>query len=257
MHDRQPDREQHASDREALAATLRTGADLVESAARSVSPTGLAGWYVPPLSDYLVLGGGENRAPSVVARTKTPELAAFLALWSPLAGVTMAYMLRQVAHEIESYDECHRLPPPLARSFEKRAVWAGELAGHFLRSLNVRTSIPLIENPQHALAAAVEKLRGDVAELPPGIHAFARDVFAILNGADPATAIQIGGLRDTMPAGLVARMLECILHAWLPTAPITYTVSGSTEQHQVPDPDPAVQPLAGAAQRYVDGGYAR
>lgn len=261
MHDTHPRREQYASDRQALAATLRTSADLVESAARSVSPTGLAGWYVPPLGDYLVLGGGENRQASIVAWAHSPELAAYLALWSPLVALTTAYMLRQVAHEIDSYNEFHRLPPPLARSLEKRAVWAGELAGHFLRSLNVSTPNPSIPapsaGPDRALAEVVNKLHGELAELPEGIHAFAHDVFAILRGLRPKDAKDTvhGNLLDSLPSSRVARMLEGILSAWVSAAPLTVTTMGTRERTQVIEP--TVQPLADAARRFLDGGYAR
>ncbi|MBD0734027.1 hypothetical protein BGM09_00950 [Streptomyces sp. CBMA29] len=71
-----------------------------------------------------------------MATTQTAALAAYLALWGPITGLTVAFMLRQTATEIELTHTyaAEGLPPELLRSLEKRRVWADELAEHFMRS---------------------------------------------------------------------------------------------------------------------------
>jgi hypothetical protein len=104
----------------ALAALLRHAGDVLEPMARAAAPGGQLG-----LSTNLN---------GLVANRNSPAVAEYLSLWTPVAGVTVAYMLRQVAREIDFHDQWTPLPPELRRLAEKRVVWAGELAGHVLRS---------------------------------------------------------------------------------------------------------------------------
>lgn len=119
-----------------LTERVRRAADHVEQLSRAVAPGPLTEWNVTTRSVRSVRGD-ERPAFVVVPHTESPDLVQYLSLWSPVVGVTTAYMLRQVAREIEirhSYDKMHCQPPNDQRSFEKRVVWAGDQAGNFLRS---------------------------------------------------------------------------------------------------------------------------
>lgn len=118
----------------------------------------------------------------------------------------------------------------------------------------MNSEIPPAADHQAILSGVVEKLRGDVENLPGGVLAFAHDVFAILRGTRPADAVDAAhqGLLGTLPVGRIAKMLECILSAWVSPPPATFAVAPT---HTAAEP--ALQPLAGVSQRFLDGGYAR
>jgi hypothetical protein len=145
MHAHGPERDTIEIDPADLVRHLRMGADRAERIARAAATHGLFPWHAEPCDDFAtgqcacivaydtlepMLAG----ASPYVAHAETPQLAEYIAMLPPVVIVMLAHILRQVAHEIESYDEYHQLSPGFRRALEKRAVLAGELAGYFLRS---------------------------------------------------------------------------------------------------------------------------
>lgn len=124
----------------ALAEQLRRAADVLETKARAAAPHGMLEWRAAPDDRHRVVIPQDSAHP-FVAYAVSPEITEYISVWSPPTGVTIAYMLRQVARELDSYDHLHCLPPDLRRLAEKRAVWAGEIAGCVLRS-TMDTHIP-------------------------------------------------------------------------------------------------------------------
>lgn len=125
---------------------LRAAADEVEERARTAAPplAGLGPWHAAAC-DNLVTGrcacivaattvtGSGTPVTEYVADAETPQLAAYMTLWPPVVGLTVAYMLRSVAREAETYDACQSLSPYMQWVMQKRLTWAGELADQFLR----------------------------------------------------------------------------------------------------------------------------